>query len=98
MHRALFVAQTIIHLAAGITFAIGVAYAWLWFVVLAAKAVGPDIGAVVTVISLLALVRIFHLGREPLIGWYQPWDHAYWIAVERLGSHLWQRPANGAAH
>ncbi len=98
MPRFLFRALAISYFVGTIVVTLGAAYAWLWIVVLAVKALGLAVGSVVAVVSLLGLVWMLHLGREPLIGWYQPWDHSYWITAERLGSHLWQRSINGEAH
>jgi len=97
MHRFLFWALAISYLVGAIVVTLGAAYAWLWIVVLAVKVLGLAVGSVVAVVSLLCLVWMLHLGREPLIGWYQPWDHSYWIVAARLGSHSWQRPVNGEA-
>lgn len=97
MNRFLFWALAIGYLVGAIVVTLGAAYAWLWIVVLAVKVLGFAVGSVVAGVSLLGLVWMFHLGREPLMGWYQPWDHSYWIAAERLGVHCWQRAINGAA-
>ena len=97
VHRFLFWALAISWVVGTSVVTLGAAYAWLWFVVLAVKVLGLTAGSVVTVVSLLGLVWVLHLGREPLICWYQPWDHSYWILAARLGSHFWQRSANGEA-
>ena len=97
MHRVLFGVLAISHLVGAIVVTLGVAYAWLWFLLLAVKALGFAVGSIVGVVSLLWLVWRFRLGREPLFSWYQPWDHCYWIVAARLGSHFWQRPVNGEA-
>ena len=97
MHRFLFWALAIGHLVGAIVVTLGAAYAWLWFLVLAVKALGVVVGSIVGVVSLLAVAWRFQLGSASLFGWYQPWDHSYWILAARLGSHFWQRPANGEA-
>ncbi len=91
MHRFLFWALAISYLVGAIVVTLGAAYAWLWIVVLAVKVLGIAVGSAVAVVSLLGLVWLFHLGREPMFCWYQPWDHSYWIVAERLASHSWQR-------
>ena len=95
MHRVLFGVLAISHLVGAIVITLGVAYAWLWFLLLAVKALGFAMGWIAGLVSLLWLVWRFRLGREPLFSWYQPWDHCYWIVAARLGAHFWQRPANG---
>ena len=97
MHKFLFWALVIGQAVGGIAIALGAAYAWLWLAVLAVKALGLAVGSVVVVVSFPGLVWLLHLGREPLFGWYQPWDHHYWIVAERQGSHFWQRSVNGEA-
>ena len=97
MRKVLFWVVAIGYLAVTITLTVGAAYAWLWFVVLAVSMLGLVLGSIVVAASLLGLVWLFHLGREPMLGWYQPWDHSFWIIAERCGSHSWQRMINGAA-
>ena len=57
---------------------------------------GLVLGSIMVAASLLGLVWLFHFGREPMLGWYQPWNHSFWIVAERRGSHSWQRLVNGA--
>ncbi len=97
MHKFLFWALVIGHAVGGIAITLGAAYAWLWLAVLAVKVFGLAVGSVVVVASFLGLVRLLHSGGAPLFGWYQPWDHGYWMIAERIGSHCWQRSANGGA-
>jgi hypothetical protein len=97
MHRFLFRALATGYLVGAIVVTLGVAYAWLWFLLLAVMALGVTVGSIVGVVSLLWLVWRFRLGREPMFSWYQPWDHSYWILAARLSFHSWQRSANGEA-
>ena len=97
IHRFLFGALVIGHAVGAIALTLGAGYAWLWFVVLAVKVLGIAIGSVVLVVSLTALVWLLHLYREPMFCWYQPWDHSFWIAVERQTSHSWQSSVDHAS-
>ena len=47
MHRFLFWALAIGHLVGAIVVTLGAAYAWLWFLVLAVKALGVVVGSIV---------------------------------------------------
>ena len=96
LHRILFWTLAIGHLAVTIVLTLGAAYARLWFVVLSVSGLGLVLGSIMVAASLLGLVWLFHFGREPMLGWHQPWDHSFWIVAERRGSNSWQRLVNGA--
>ena len=87
-----FYALVLGHAAGAVVFTLGTVYAWLWLVTLSVKYFGLSIGLVILVLSFCGLVRLLRWARQPLFGWYQPWDHGYWIMAERLTSHWWQRP------
>ncbi len=80
-----------------IALSLGAVYAWLWLVVISVERLGLGAGSGVAVLSFIALVRFLQLARQPLLGWYHPWDHSYWILAERFGVHWWQRPARNGA-
>ncbi len=88
-----FCALVIGHGVGAIVFTLGAVYAWLWLITLSVEFFGLTIGMFVLVLSFCGLVRLLRLARQPRFGWYQPWDHGYWIIAERLTSHWWQRPA-----
>ena len=90
IHRFLFWALAIGHLVGAIVVTLGAAYAWLWFLVLAVNALGAAVGSIVGVVSLLAIAWRFQLGRASLFGWYQPWDHSYWILAVIPCHEIWK--------
>ncbi len=76
---------------------LGAVYAWLWLLVNSIERLGLGAGSVVAVLSFIALVRFFQLGRQPMLSCYHPWDHSYWILAERLSVNWWQRPVRNGA-
>ncbi|MEM7226209.1 MAG: hypothetical protein AAF495_24740 [Pseudomonadota bacterium] len=98
MQRFVFWALVAGHAVNAIALSLGAVYAWLWLVVLSIEHLGLGYGSIVVVLSFLGLVKLFHLARQPLLSWYHPWDHGYWIMAERISGHWWQRPAQNGAH
>ncbi len=99
MQRFVFWVLVVGHALYTIALSLGAVYAWLWLLVISIERLGLGAGSVVAVLSFIALVRFLQLARQPLLGFYHPWDHSYWILAERLSVHWWQRPvSNGASY
>ncbi len=98
MQRFVFWVLVVGHALSAIALSLGAVYAWLWLLVISIERLGLGAGSVVALLSFIALVRFLQLARQPLLGFYHPWDHSYWILAERLSVHWWQRPErNGAS-
>ncbi len=74
---------------------LAIVYAWLWFVAFAINYLGFVAGSALVVLSFVVLARLGYVNREPLIGFFQPWDSGQWIVVEEQSSHFWQRSFKG---
>ncbi len=97
MQRFVFWVLVVGHALGAIALSFGAVYAWLWLLVISIERLGLGAGSVVAVLSFIALLRFFQLGRQPMLSWYQPWDHSYWILADRLSVNWWQRPVRNGA-
>ncbi len=97
MQRLVFWVLVVGHALSAIALSLGAAYAWLWLVVISIERLGFGTGSVIVVLSFIALVRFLQLARQPMLSWYHPWDHSYWILAERYSVHWWQRPMRNGA-
>ncbi len=89
--QALAIASGVVTIAVTLT----VVYAWLWFVAFAINSLGFFAGSILVVLSFGVLARLSYVNREPLIGFFQPWDSGQWIVAEEQASHFWQRSFKG---
>ncbi len=97
MQRLVFWVLVVGHALSAIALSLGAVYAWLWLVVISIERLGFGTGSVIVVLSFIALVRFLQLARQPMLSWYHPWDHSYWILAERYSVHWWQRPMRNGA-
>ena len=92
MQRFVFWVLVVGRVLNAIALPLGAVYVWLWLAAISIERLGLGAGSVVVALSFVALVHFLQLSRQPLLNWYHPWGHSYWILAERLGVHWWQRP------
>ncbi len=76
MQRVVFWVLWAAHALRAAALSLGAVYAWLWLLVISIERLGLGAGSGIAVLSFIALVRFLQLARQPLLGWYHPWDHS----------------------